>query len=61
MKSVFITLLVGFSLCLNSQIIVNAGFEDTDSLGAIGWINTALTPDIKNNNKDKFFTEDKGC
>jgi len=61
MKTVFIALLVSFSLCLNSQIIVNGGFEDTDSLGAIGWINTALTPDIKNNNKDKFFTEDKGC
>lgn len=61
MRIRFITLFLSFYSLADSQIISNPSFEDADSSGAKEWINTALTPDIKNNGKDKFYTEDKGC
>lgn len=62
MRSQLLILLSTLSLTsLGQTLIKNPGFEDADSSGAIGWVKTALTPDIKNNNKDKFYTEDKGC
>jgi outer membrane protein OmpA-like peptidoglycan-associated protein len=62
MRSQLISLLtLALTSAFSQTLIKNPGFEEADSSGANGWINTALTPDIKNNNKDKFYTEDKGC